>query len=74
MIFFGLNFIFYGLIHITHELWVPYFMAYDKDPDGEIENCGKTFFKSRMQHFCYIQVIVFDLSLLNVLLELFTCR
>ena len=34
--FFGLNFIFYGLIHIAHELWVPYFMAYDKDPDGEI--------------------------------------
>ena len=31
-----------------------------QDPDGEIENSGKTFFKSRMQNFCYIQVIVFE--------------
>ena len=35
-----------------------------QDPDREIENSGKTFFKSRMQKFCYIQVIVFDLSFL----------
>ena len=31
-----------------------------QDPDGEIENSGNFFFKSRIQNFCYIQVIVFD--------------
>ena len=33
-----------------------------QDPDGEIENSGKKHRKSRIPNFCYIQVIVFDLS------------
>ena len=37
-----------------------------QDPVGEIENSGKTFFLSRIQNFCYIQVIVFHLSYLPV--------
>ena len=36
------------------------------DPDGEIENSEKQYWKSRIQKFCYIQVIVFDLSFLQV--------
>ena len=36
------------------------------DPDGEIENSGKNIFQIRIQKFCYIQVIVFDLSYLPV--------
>ena len=36
------------------------------DPDGEIENSGKSIFQIRIQKFCYIQVIVFDLSYLPV--------
>ena len=34
--------------------------------DGEIENSGKSIFEIRIQNFCYIQVIVFDLSYLPV--------
>ena len=34
-----------------------------QDPDGEIENSGKSIFEIRNQNFCYIQVIVFDLKL-----------
>ena len=30
-----------------------------KDPDGEIENSGKSIFKIRIPNFCYIQVMVF---------------
>ena len=37
-----------------------------KDPDGEIENSGKTIFEIRISIFCYIQVIVFDLGYLPV--------
>ena len=36
------------------------------DPDGEIENSGKSIFKIRIPIFCYVQVIVFDLSYLSV--------
>ena len=32
------------------------------DPDGEIEYSGKSIFEIRFPNFCYIQVIVFDLS------------
>ena len=34
---------------------------YGQDPDGEIENIGKSIFEIRIPNFCYIQVIVFDL-------------
>ena len=34
------------------------------DPDGEIENSEKQHGKRRIPNFCYIQVIVFDLSYL----------
>ena len=37
-----------------------------KDPDGGIENSGKKRGKIRIPNFCYIQVIVFDLSYLPV--------
>ena len=37
-----------------------------ENPDGEIENSGKKHGKSRISNFCYIQVIVFDLSYLPV--------
>ena len=37
-----------------------------QDPDGEIENFRKSIFEIRIQKFCYIQVIVFDLSYLPV--------
>ena len=33
-----------------------------KDPDGEIENSGKSIFEIRIPNFCYIQVKVCDLS------------
>ena len=33
-----------------------------QDPDGEIENSGKSIFEIRIPNFCYIQVIVFGLS------------
>ena len=33
-----------------------------QDPDGEIENSGKSIFEIRIPNFCYIQVIVFDLK------------
>ena len=36
------------------------------DPDGEIENSWKSIFEIRIPNFCYIQVIVFDLSYLSV--------
>ena len=36
------------------------------DPDGEIENSGKSIFEIWIQKFCYIQVIVFDFSYLSV--------
>ena len=36
------------------------------DPDGEIENSGKSIFEIRIPNFFYIQVIVFDLSYLPV--------
>ena len=35
-------------------------------PSGEIENSGKSIFEIRIPNFCYIQVIVFDLSYLPV--------
>ena len=47
-------------------------MTYDftgpgyKDPDGEIENSRKSIFEIRIPNFCYIQVIVLDLSYLPV--------
>ena len=34
--------------------------------DSEIENSGKSIFEIRIPNFCYIQVIVFDLSYLPV--------
>ena len=37
-----------------------------QDPDGEIENSGKSIFEIRIPNFCYIQVIVFDLGYLPV--------
>ena len=37
-----------------------------QDLDGEIENSGKSIFEIRIPNFCYIQVIVFDLSYLPV--------
>ena len=37
-----------------------------KDPDGEIENSGKSIFETRIPNFCYIQVIVFHFSYLPV--------
>ena len=33
---------------------------------GEMENSGKSIFEIRIPNFCYIQVIVFDLSFLPV--------
>ena len=39
---------------------------FDKDPDGEIDNSGKSILEIRIPNFCYIQVIVFDLSFLSV--------
>ena len=36
------------------------------DPDGEIENSGKSIFEIRIPNFYYIQDIVFDLSYLPV--------
>ena len=37
-----------------------------EDTDGETENSGKSIFEIRIPNFCYIQVIVFDLSYLPV--------
>ena len=37
-----------------------------KDPDGEIENSGKSIFEIQISNFCYIQVIVFDFGYLPV--------
>ena len=37
-----------------------------QDPDGEVEKPGKSIFEIRNQNFCYIQVIIFDLSNLPV--------
>ena len=31
------------------------------NPDGEIENSGKSIFEIRIPNFCYIQVIVFPI-------------
>ena len=31
------------------------------DPDGEVENSGKSIFKIRNENFCYIHILVFDL-------------
>ena len=39
---------------------------YHYDPDAEIENSVKSIFEIRIPIFCYIQVIVFDLSYLPV--------
>ena len=36
----------------------------DQDPDGEVKRSGKIIFEIRNQNFCYIQVIVYDLSYL----------
>ena len=49
----------------------PEFMAKKRsrghpNPDGEIENSGKSNFEIRIPNFCYIQVIVCDLSYLPV--------
>ena len=38
----------------------------EQDPDGEIENSGKSIFEIPIPNFCYIQVVVFDLSYLPV--------
>ena len=38
----------------------------EKDPEGEIENSGKSIFEIRIPKFCHIQVIVFDLRYLLV--------
>ena len=37
-----------------------------QDPDGEIENSGKSIFEIRIPNFCYIQVMVFDPSYLRI--------
>ena len=41
-------------------------LAVNKDPDGEVENPGKSIFEIRNQNFCYIQVLVFDVDYLPV--------
>ena len=64
---------------MTFQYVIRFSIGYRQDPDREIENSGKTFFKSRMRklqqklkvgyrscNFCYIQVIVFDLSFLPI--------
>ena len=38
----------------------------EKDPDGGIENSEINIFEIRIPNFCYIQLIVFDLSYLPV--------
>ena len=50
---------------------LKYFLSRDqfnerKDPDVGVENPGKGIFEIRIPNFCYIQVIVFDLSYLPV--------
>ena len=35
---------------------------YEENAQGGIENSGKNIFEIRIPNFCYIQVIVFDLS------------
>ena len=42
---------------------VPFAPGPRQDPDGEIENSGKSIFEIRISNFCDIQVIVFDLKL-----------
>ena len=42
-----------------------------QDPDGEIVNSGKSIFEIRIPNFCYIQVIVFDLSYLKNIKSVF---
>ena len=37
-----------------------------QDPEDEIENSGRSIFEIRIPNFCYIQVIVFDLSYVPV--------
>ena len=37
-----------------------------QDPDGEIENSGKSIFEIPIANFCYIEVIIYDLSYLPV--------
>ena len=65
------NINFYKLyqINITTIMWV--FLWVIENPDGEIENSGKSIFEIRITNFCYIQVIVFDLSYLPVTLFIF---
>ena len=46
--------------------WMWAVIRLDKDPDGEIENSGKSIFEILIPNFCYIQVIVFDLGYLLV--------
>ena len=46
----------------SHMIWTT--VKVSKDPDGEVENSGKSIFEIRVQNFCYIQVIVFDLCYL----------
>ena len=41
-------------------------MTHNYDPDGEIETSEKSIFEIQIPNFCYIQVIVFDLSYLPV--------
>ena len=50
--------------HWRKQSMVSHFVK--QDPDGEIENYGKSIFEILNQNFCYIQVIVFDLSYLPV--------
>ena len=52
----------------AHESWamMGHHWWAGQDPDGEVENSGKSIFEIRNQNFCYIQVIVFDLNYLSV--------
>ena len=45
-------------LHLYHKTCI----CANQDPDSEIENSGKKPGKSRIPNFCYIQVLVFDLS------------
>ena len=48
-------------------------MTHNYDPDGEIETSEKSIFEIQIPNFCYIQVIVFDLSYLPAIFN-FTVR
>ena len=46
------------------KLWTRIRTRYD--PDGEIENSGKSIYEIQIQNVCYNEVIVFDLNYLPV--------